>query len=52
MEETAWERYGVGNDPRCANCMVHYGFEADAVGQAGKSLSNMSKMMRWNFIGV
>ncbi len=51
MEETPWERYGVGNDPRCANCMVHYGFEADAVGQAGKSLSNMSKMMRWNFLG-
>lgn len=51
MEETPWERYGVGNDPRCANCMVHYGFEADAVGQAGKSLSNLSKTMRWNFLG-
>jgi len=51
MEETPWERYGVGNDPRCANCMVHYGFEADAVNKVGKSLSGIWKTMRWNFIG-
>lgn len=51
MEETPWERYGVGNDPRCANCMVHYGFEADAVNQVGKSLSSIWETMRWNFMG-
>lgn len=51
MDLTPWERYGVGNDPRCANCMVHYGFEADAVEQVGKSLSGMWKTMRWNFLG-
>lgn len=31
MEETDWERYGLGRDPRCRNCMVHCGFEPSAV---------------------
>ncbi len=31
MEKTEWNRYGVGNDPRCADCMVHCGFEPTAV---------------------
>ena len=31
MEETDWDRYGVGRDPRCADCMVHCGFEPSAV---------------------
>src|SRR2546428_11151832 len=28
MEETEWERYGTGRDERCADCMVHCGYEA------------------------
>jgi hopanoid biosynthesis associated radical SAM protein HpnH len=31
MESTDWDRYGVGNYEKCANCMVHCGFEATAV---------------------
>ncbi|CCQ73412.1 adenosyl-hopene transferase HpnH [Magnetospira sp. QH-2] len=31
MEETAWDNYGPGNDDRCANCMVHSGYEPTAV---------------------
>lgn len=31
MEETDWERYGVGRNPKCAKCMLHSGFEATAV---------------------
>ena len=31
MEDTAWETYGVGNYEKCADCMVHSGFEASAV---------------------
>jgi hopanoid biosynthesis associated radical SAM protein HpnH len=31
MEQTDWDRYGPGKDPRCANCMVHSGFEASSV---------------------
>ena len=31
MDETDWDSYGVGNYEKCANCMVHSGFEATAV---------------------
>jgi len=31
MESTDWDSYGVGNYEKCANCMVHSGFEASAV---------------------
>jgi hopanoid biosynthesis associated radical SAM protein HpnH len=31
MEETEWDRYGTGNYEKCADCMVHSGFEATAV---------------------
>ena len=31
MEETEWDRYGTGNYEKCANCMVHSGYEATAV---------------------
>jgi hopanoid biosynthesis associated radical SAM protein HpnH len=26
-----WERYGVGKDPRCANCLMHCGFESASI---------------------
>lgn len=31
METTDWDNYGVGNYEKCADCMVHCGFEATAV---------------------
>ncbi|KVC68634.1 adenosyl-hopene transferase HpnH [Burkholderia stagnalis] len=31
MEDTNWDNYGVGNYEKCADCMVHCGFEATAV---------------------
>jgi hopanoid biosynthesis associated radical SAM protein HpnH len=31
LEETNWESYGRGRDPRCANCMAHCGYEPSAV---------------------
>ena len=31
MEETAWEDYGTGNYEKCADCMVHCGYEGTAV---------------------
>ena len=31
MEETDWETYGTGNYEKCANCMVHCGYEPSAV---------------------
>jgi len=34
MEETDWDRFGTGNYEKCADCMVHSGFEATAVQDA------------------
>ena len=34
MEETDWEAYGTGNYEKCADCMVHSGYEATAVEDA------------------
>jgi hopanoid biosynthesis associated radical SAM protein HpnH len=34
MEETDWDSYGTGNYEKCANCMVHSGYEATAVKDA------------------
>ncbi len=34
MEETDWDRYGTGNYEKCADCMVHSGYEATAVQDA------------------
>src|SRR5246500_5489538 len=31
IDDTEWEKYGVGNYEKCANCMVHCGFEGTAV---------------------
>lgn len=37
MDVTDWKSYGVGKDPRCANCMIHSGFEPAAVMDSVKS---------------
>ena len=34
MEETEWQRYGAGRNPRCDNCMAHCGYEGTAVADA------------------
>ncbi len=34
MNETDWDAYGVGNNPKCSNCMAHCGFEPTAVNDA------------------
>jgi hopanoid biosynthesis associated radical SAM protein HpnH len=31
IEETDWDAFGRGKDPRCANCMAHCGYEPTAV---------------------
>ena len=34
MTETDWDAYGTGNYEKCADCMVHCGYEASAVQDA------------------
>lgn len=31
IEETEWDKFGRGKDPRCENCMAHCGYEPTAV---------------------
>jgi hopanoid biosynthesis associated radical SAM protein HpnH len=33
VQETEWEKYGRGRDPRCDNCMAHCGYEPTAVNE-------------------
>jgi hopanoid biosynthesis associated radical SAM protein HpnH len=47
MEETNWDRYGTGNNPKCANCMAHCGYEATAVNDAiGHPLKSLRVSLR------
>jgi hopanoid biosynthesis associated radical SAM protein HpnH len=40
LETTKWESYGTeSGNPKCANCMVHSGYEASAVHETFSSLS-------------
>jgi len=34
IDETPWQNYGVGVNPKCDNCMAHCGFEGTAVNHA------------------
>ena len=43
MEETEWELYGTGNYEKCADCMVHCGYEATAVND---TVSNPFKALK------
>ncbi|MCL4377832.1 MAG: adenosyl-hopene transferase HpnH [Actinobacteria bacterium] len=49
LGNTNWEKYGVGKDKRCTNCMMHSGFEASAINSM--KFSNLGKMIKWNFTG-
>ncbi len=42
MESTEWGKYGHRNNPKCADCTAHCGYEATAVEDAGSSLKNMA----------
>jgi hopanoid biosynthesis associated radical SAM protein HpnH len=33
LEQTDWDRYGRGRDPRCDNCMAHCGYEPSAINE-------------------
>jgi hopanoid biosynthesis associated radical SAM protein HpnH len=47
MDDTDWDAYGHGNDPRCEHCMVHSGYEASAALGANKRLGDSLKMLLW-----
>ena len=47
MDGTDWDKYGTGNYEKCANCMVHSGYESTAVMDAVRSpLKTMKTALR------
>lgn len=50
LEETPWERYGTGRDPRCADCMVHCGYEPTAVNDAMRSWTHAWYSLRHDLL--
>jgi len=47
MDSTDWDKYGTGNYEKCADCMVHSGYESTAVMDAVKSpLKTMATVLR------
>src|SRR5207248_1963152 len=47
METTEWQNYGTeSGNPRCANCMVHSGYEASGVNYTFGSLNGMFETVK------
>lgn len=49
METTEWDKYGTGKYEKCANCMVHCGYEPTA---ANDAFSNPLKMLWVSLRGI
>jgi hopanoid biosynthesis associated radical SAM protein HpnH len=49
LNQTAWENYGYGKDPRCADCMVHVGYETSAAVGVNSRLGDTLKLIKWQF---
>lgn len=49
MEETEWDSYGTGNYEKCADCMMHCGYEPTAVNH---TISNPLKALRTILRGI
>jgi hopanoid biosynthesis associated radical SAM protein HpnH len=47
MNDTDWEKYGPGRDPRCEHCMMHSGFETSAALGVNAKLADSLKMLMW-----
>lgn len=47
MEQTEWENYGTGRNEKCADCMVHCGYEATAVDDTFSSVRGLFDTVRF-----
>jgi hopanoid biosynthesis associated radical SAM protein HpnH len=52
LETTEWERYGTeSGNPKCANCMVHSGYEATAVDDTFGSIAGLVRAAKATLFG-
>jgi hopanoid biosynthesis associated radical SAM protein HpnH len=48
LDNTDWHRFEHKIDPRCADCMMHSGFEPSAVRLSTDSIKNTVETIAWN----
>jgi len=46
LTDTEWDRYGTGRNEKCADCMVHCGYEASAVEDTFGSWSGFGRTIK------
>jgi len=46
LDDTEWDRYGTGRNDKCADCMVHCGYEASAVEDTFSSWSGFGRTVK------
>jgi hopanoid biosynthesis associated radical SAM protein HpnH len=46
MSDTEWDKYGTGRHPKCADCMVHCGYEPTAVIDSFSSVGKFLQTIR------
>lgn len=51
LEETVWENYGRGLNPRCENCQCHAGYETAALLGMNPKAGDLWKMVAWQLRG-
>src|SRR5882724_1704631 len=52
LDSTEWQNYGTeSGNPKCANCMVHSGYEASAVDHTFGGLSGLWQTIKATFAG-
>jgi len=51
LEETLWENYGRGLNPRCENCQCQAGFETAAILGVNPKAGDLWKMVAWQLGG-
>lgn len=47
MNNTDWDQYGYGKDPRCEHCLVHCGYEPSAALGVSSKFGDTFKMLMW-----
>jgi hopanoid biosynthesis associated radical SAM protein HpnH len=52
LESTDWDRYGRGRDDRCADCMVHCGYEPSAVEDTFSGIRGVLATLRVMLLGA
>ncbi len=53
IEDTEWDKYGHhSGNPKCANCMVHCGYEATAVDDTFGTWSGFARTIKLTLLGL